>query len=118
MHAPFAAALIAALLTVGALPASAFAHERGWRDHDHHDRHDRHGRQHRHHGHDRPWHHAHRPAWAYEAPVVYSPAYVSPQPVYMAPPPPVVYRPAYPVYRSEPAITIGIGIPPLVIPLR
>ena len=110
MHAPFSAALSAALLTVGALPASAFAHERGWRDHD---RYERHGR---HHSHDRHWRHESRTSWYYDAPVVYAPAYVSAPPVYMAPPPPVVYRPAYPVYRSEPAITIGI--PPLVIPLR
>ena len=97
-----AAALAGTLLCLAGSPA--YAHGR---DHDD-DRWE--------HRHDRGWKHGHDRYYYYDrGPVVYAPTYYAP------PPPPVVYRPApvyYGGYRPEPAITIGVGIPPIVIPLR
>lgn len=95
-----AAALAGPLLLSG---TTAFA---GGHGHGRHDRHyDHHEWKHHHHHHR---HYDRGPA------VFYTPGYYAP------PPPPVVYRPApaYYGYPPEPAITIGVGIPPIVIPLR
>ena len=59
-------------------------------------------------GHDRHHHHYDR-----------GPAVVYATPYYAPPPPPVIYQPAYyGGYRPAPAVTIGIGLPPIVIPFR
>lgn len=108
--------LIAAALTgtalFAALPATALAdwdrHDRReWRD-------DHRGRGH---GHDRHWrHHHHRHYVPYDRVVirerpVYRNYYYE-EPVRYYAPPPTRY------YRRDPAIVVGVDIPPLVIPLR
>jgi hypothetical protein len=110
--------LIAAALTgtalFTALPASADG-----RDWDRHDRHEwRDGR-----GHDRHWRHGHRHYVPHDRVVirerpVYRNYYYEAPVRYYAPPvsyyePPVRYR-----YARDPAIVVGVNIPPLVIPLR
>lgn len=101
-----AAAFVGAALL--APVASAEAHDRGER---HEWRHDNGW----HHGHHKHHHHHHR----HQSNVHYgSSTVIYQQPYYVAPPPPVVYRPAYYGYGPEPAVTIGVSIPPLVIPLR
>lgn len=103
--------LLAAALIGGtfALAGPAFAHgdrhDRGpgWGEHRHHHKH--HHRQHHHrHGRDTVY---------YGAPVVIQ----QPPPVIM--PRTVYYEPAY-YYppRRDPALVIGVDIPPLVVPLR
>ncbi len=59
--------------------------------------------------------HHHHPYYR-PAPVVVYPPYAAP---YYAPPPPrVVYEPTY-YYPPRPAgVTIGVNVPPIVIPLR
>lgn len=99
----FAGLLTGTLLALGTAPV--FAHDRDYDG----DRWEHHHRHHDHRG--WGWGYGYRPAYVPAPPVVYEQAYV-------APPPRVVYREAYPVYRSEPAITVGIGLPPIVIPLR
>ncbi|MGC3964199.1 MAG: hypothetical protein QM803_12985 [Rhodocyclaceae bacterium] len=102
-------AAAAILGTSTLLPMAAFAHDR---DHGHGPRYDRHERYDRYYGGPR----------VVERTVVYRPA-----------PPPVVYReriyrepvvyqePVYvapvPVY-GRPAVTIGVSLPPIVIPIR
>lgn len=101
-----AATLVGATLLVPA--ADAFAGHRDWNE-EHREWHQ--DNEWRHH---RPRHHHHH---HYQRPyVVYEQSYYVPAP----PPPPVVYRPSYysPAYYSDPAVTIGVSIPPLVIPLR
>lgn len=95
------AAIVGTLLSLAG--TSALAHGRD---------HDRGGWEQRHHDHG--WKHGHDRYYYERGPVVYAPAYYAPPP-----PPPVVYQPAYYGYRpAAPAITIGVGIPPIVIPLR
>lgn len=101
------ATILATILTGAVLGLSAGNALADGRGHDH----DR--WEHRHHDHG--WKHGHDRYYYYDrGPVVYAPAY------FASPPPPVIYRPApaYYGYRPEPAITIGVGIPPIVIPLR
>lgn len=89
---------LAFFVTLALLAVPAVAHENGhhWERHSH----------------DHQGHWKHRgPGYRYDQPmVIYRP--------YYAPPPAVVYQPAYYGYRTEPVITIGVGLPPIVIPLR
>ena len=105
--------LIAALAGLALAPAAS-AHDRDW-DHDH----DRgHGHGWGHYKHERYWGGygwAPRPVYVRER--VYAPAPVVVERAYYPPPAPVYYaQPAY--YPARPAITIGVNIPPIVIPLR
>jgi hypothetical protein len=102
--------LITALLAGLAIAPAASAHDRDW-DRDGYG----HGRGHGwgHYKHERYWD-GYR--WAPRT-VVVREGYYAP------PPPPVVYYPPAPVYYAQsyparPAITIGVDIPPIIIPLR
>ncbi len=104
--------LIAALAGLAFAPVVS-AHDRDWDDHGHN-----HGRGHGWGHHERHWD-AYRPA---PRPVVVRERiYAPPRPViiehaYYPQPAPVYYERPY--YASRPAVTIGINIPPIVIPLR
>ncbi|MCL2657942.1 MAG: hypothetical protein FWD62_11110 [Betaproteobacteria bacterium] len=69
----------------------------------------------------RAWHdrgHHYRPVFVRNHIIVpRAPAIVYGEPYYY-PPVPIYYTPFPPVYSRSPAITIGVAIPPIVIPLR
>jgi hypothetical protein len=99
--------LIAAALTGTALFTAlpALAHDGGWDRYD--DRGHGHWRHHHHHRH-------HRHYVEYDRVVVRErPVYRS----YYAPAAPVYYAPP-PVRYADPAVVVGVSLPPVVIPLR
>lgn len=108
------AAALAGTALLTALPASAGG---DWDRDDHHEWRGGppgHGWGHHHHGHWGPRYYEERIV-VRERPVYY------PAPVYYAPPPAPVYyapAPAPRYYPRNPAIVVGVDIPPLVIPLR
>lgn len=106
--------LLAALVAGGALLVAVPAHaDREWRDDDRHWRDDDRGHRHGHHKH---WKHRDRER------VVIRERIIERRPVvkeyHYHERPSRYYGPAYPVYSRDPAVVIGVQVPPIVIPLR
>lgn len=108
------AALVAGSAMLTALPAHADRGDREWRGHDRdwrdHDRGHRHGHYKKH------WKHDHER-------VVIRERIVERRPVvreyhYYERERPSYYVPPAPVYSRDPAVVIGVSVPPIVIPIR